>query len=74
VAHCRSLLDDFAASLNTRLAGLPSALEILDEINYFFFEELHFRGNQASFLEPENSYIDSVLERRMGLPISLATV
>ncbi len=74
VAHCRSLLDDFASSLEDRIAGLSSALEVLDEINYFFFEELHFRGNQASFLEPENSYIDSVLERRTGIPISLATV
>ncbi|MDP4198337.1 MAG: transglutaminase-like domain-containing protein [Bacteroidota bacterium] len=74
VAQCRQMLDEFASSLDARLVGLSSALEVLDEINYFFFEELHFRGNQASFLEPENSYVDAVLERRMGIPISLASV
>lgn len=67
-------LDGFAQMLNYRLAGLSSALEVLDEVNHFFFEDLRFRGNHAKFLEAENSYIDSVIERRTGIPISLASV
>jgi regulator of sirC expression with transglutaminase-like and TPR domain len=70
----RAELDGFAQQLNFRISGLDSALEILDEVNQFFFEDLRFRGNQAKFLEPENSYIDRVIERRMGIPISLAAV
>src|SRR5581483_3270667 len=70
----REELDGFARMLNARLAGLSSALEILDEVNHFFFEDLRFRGNQAKFMEPENSYIDRVVERRTGIPISLAAV
>ncbi len=73
-AAVRAELDHFAHLLNYRLAGLSSALEILDEVNHFFFEELRFRGNQAKFLEPENSYVDWVIERRVGIPISLASV
>lgn len=74
VAHYRTMLDGMAADLGNRLSGLSSALEILDEVNYYFFEELHFRGNQAKFMEPENSYIDRVLDRRIGIPISLAAI
>jgi regulator of sirC expression with transglutaminase-like and TPR domain len=73
-AAIRAELDGFAQMLNYRISGLDSALEILDEVNHFFFEDLRFRGNQAKFLEPENSYIDRVIERRIGIPISLAAV
>jgi regulator of sirC expression with transglutaminase-like and TPR domain len=74
VAEIRSDLDDFAETLRYRTAGLSSALEVLDEVNHFFFEDLRFRGNHAKFLDPANSYIDKVIERRMGIPISLAAV
>ena len=67
-------LDNFAQLLDYRISGLTSALEVLDEVNHFFFDDLRFRGNQAKFAEPENSYIDRVIERRMGIPISLAIV
>ena len=73
-AAIRAELDLFAQTLNYRISGLDSALEILDEVNHFFFDDLRFKGNQAKFLEPENSYIDRVMERRMGIPISLAAV
>src|SRR5207253_324021 len=73
-AAIRAELDGFAQSLNYRISGLDSALEILDEVNHFFFEDLRFRGNQAKFLEPDNSYVDRVIERRIGIPISLAAV
>jgi regulator of sirC expression with transglutaminase-like and TPR domain len=74
VARYRMMLDEMAERLRHRLSGLSSALEILDEVNYFFFEEMRFRGNQAKFMEPENSYIDRVLDRRIGIPISLAAI
>lgn len=36
--------------------------------------ELAFRGNQDDYYDPENSFIDSVLERRLGIPISLSAL
>ncbi len=74
VDHVRRELDGFAQLLNYRLSRVSSSLEILDEVNQFFFEDLRFRGNQTKFIEPENSYIDRVIERRTGIPISLASV
>jgi len=74
VSEPKSELDHFAQMLDYRIGGLTSALELLDEVNHFFFDDLRFRGNQAKFMEADNSYIDRVIERRMGIPISLAIV
>lgn len=67
-------LDDYASHLRRRLTGTRSSLEVLDEINRYFFEDLEYRGNYLRFQDPENSYIDRILERRTGIPISLAAV
>jgi regulator of sirC expression with transglutaminase-like and TPR domain len=39
-----------------------------------FFRELGFRGNEENYYDPDNSYINRVLDRRMGIPISIAVV
>jgi regulator of sirC expression with transglutaminase-like and TPR domain len=38
------------------------------------FHEWGFHGNTESYTDPRNSFLDQVLERRTGLPISLSTV
>lgn len=38
------------------------------------FGELRFRGNAADYYDPANSWLDVVIERRVGIPISLAIV
>lgn len=40
----------------------------------FLFEELGFKGNTERYYEPRNSFLDEVLDRRTGLPITLAIV
>lgn len=52
-------------------AGRKPALR---RFNRYFFEVLGFHGNEAEFHDPRNSYLNDVLERRTGIPISLATV
>jgi regulator of sirC expression with transglutaminase-like and TPR domain len=40
----------------------------------FLYEELGFRGNAEHYYDPKNSFLNEVLERRLGIPISLAVV
>lgn len=40
----------------------------------FLYDELGFRGNADEYYDPRNSYLDQVLERRKGIPITLAIV
>jgi regulator of sirC expression with transglutaminase-like and TPR domain len=52
-------------------AGLASRVEGLIA---FLSDEAGFRGNQQRYDDPRNSYLDVVLERRIGIPITLAIV
>jgi regulator of sirC expression with transglutaminase-like and TPR domain len=67
----RALLDDHADSLRPRLAGHSSAQWILHVLNKRLFEELGFEGNEQDYYDPNNSYLNCVLDRRLGSPISL---
>jgi regulator of sirC expression with transglutaminase-like and TPR domain len=40
----------------------------------YLFHEMGFRGNQRDYYDPQNSYFNVVLERRLGIPISLSAV
>ncbi len=40
----------------------------------YLFHEMGFRGNQQEYYDPRNSYLNQVLERRTGLPITLSLV
>ncbi|MDW8327007.1 MAG: transglutaminase-like domain-containing protein [Anaerolineales bacterium] len=40
----------------------------------FLFQQQGFRGNRAEFNDPRNSFLNEVLTRRLGLPISLSVL
>lgn len=43
-------------------------------LNRYLFGELGFAGNRENYYDPRNSYLNDVLERRLGLPITLSIV
>jgi regulator of sirC expression with transglutaminase-like and TPR domain len=43
-------------------------------LNEYLFNELHFVGNEDQYEDPRNSFLNEVLERRTGIPITLALV
>ncbi len=58
--------------LAERLAPDAAAPMRWRQLNHFFFDELGFRGNVDAYDEPENSWLDRVIERRTGIPITLS--
>lgn len=74
VQHYRNELTRLGEALNEFLFGIDSPLEMLITTNSFFFDEQKFKGNEKTFLDPDNSYIHAVLDRKLGIPISLALV
>ena len=40
----------------------------------FLFKELGFRGNQADYADWRNSFLNEVLDRRLGIPITLSAI
>jgi regulator of sirC expression with transglutaminase-like and TPR domain len=71
VAAYSALLDSYAGDLRER-SGPPRAT--LEALNEHLFEQLGFRGNEADYYDPDNSYLNRVVDRRTGNPISLSLV
>ena len=51
--------------------GAKETFQVLDALNHVMFEEKGFRGNTTNYYNPNNSFIDKVLETRQGIPITL---
>jgi regulator of sirC expression with transglutaminase-like and TPR domain len=71
---CLRQLQDMADTLRKRLRPDISPSETLIALNHYFFDELGFRGNAADYYDPRNSYLNDVMERRLGIPISLSVL
>jgi regulator of sirC expression with transglutaminase-like and TPR domain len=67
-------LEFLAAECRNRTAGLAFVPALVARINEYLFEELGFRGDLETFTDPRNSYLNDVLDRRVGIPISLSVV
>ncbi len=67
-------LDDFAGELRERLDFSADPEQILGVIGDYLFHELKFTGDETNIYDAENSYVNRVLDRRLGNAISLSVV
>lgn len=67
-------IERFAARLRGRLQGGRGAEERVVELNQFLFDELGFHGNARDYYDPRNSYLNEVLDRRTGIPLTLSVL
>lgn len=74
VVGCVDQVRSMAAPLAERVDIETSVATRLAALNHYLFDELGFAGNQADFYDPRNCYLNDVLERRLGIPISLAVL
>ena len=67
-------LDHFADMIRPSLRYRDNEREKMQTLMKFIFEDLNFRGDNKDYHNPANGFIDQVIERRKGLPISLSLV
>jgi regulator of sirC expression with transglutaminase-like and TPR domain len=67
-------LDEMAGAVRRRLAAGRSAEEAIAALNGYLFEQEGFHGNEKDYYDPRNSFLNEVLDRRTGIPITLSTV
>ena len=72
VAAYVARIDELAETLKRRLRRDISPTDTLVALNRYLFEELGFSGNAANYYDPRNSYLNEVLDRRLGIPITLS--
>ena len=71
-AHADLDVEAQCARFDDLARGCPQAT--LEGLRAYLFEELGFRGNREHYDDPANSYLDVVLDRRLGIPITLSVV
>jgi regulator of sirC expression with transglutaminase-like and TPR domain len=67
-------LNDLASSLGDRLRNFNDGRDFVEKASSYLFGELGFHGNETDFFDPRNSCLNQVLERRTGIPITLAVM
>ncbi|MCP3065358.1 transglutaminase-like domain-containing protein [Myxococcus sp. K38C18041901] len=74
---CLHMLDVLACRVQVeaeRLNDKGEALAPLRALRHVLSDIEGFRGNEENYHSPENSFLDQVLERKLGLPITLSVV
>jgi regulator of sirC expression with transglutaminase-like and TPR domain len=74
VARYHEQLDTMASEVRGRIGYRASGEEAVNALNRYLFVEQGFKGNTKNYYEVENSYINCVMDRRVGIPISLSAV
>lgn len=79
IPHYLARLDDLAAAVRVHLAAMGAADEapppaIIAALNQVVFAESGFHGNREDYYDPRNSFLNEVLDRRIGIPITISLV
>jgi regulator of sirC expression with transglutaminase-like and TPR domain len=67
-------LDIWGAEVAENLPSESYPLKTIKYINKYIYEELGYRGNQEDYYDPRNSFLNEVIDRRTGIPITLAVI
>ncbi len=67
-------LDTMADSVRATLGDDAQPLETIDRINHVLFVDYGFRGNTSDYYDPRNSFLNDVIDRRVGIPITLSAI
>jgi regulator of sirC expression with transglutaminase-like and TPR domain len=73
MAHYVGQIERFGLRLRA-LAAERGVEEKIIALNEFMFGELGFQANVDAYYDPRNSYLNEVIDRRTGIPISLSIV
>lgn len=65
-------IEGLAIRLRARLPASKAVEERVVALNQFLFDDLGYCGNTEDYYDPRNSYLNEVIDRRTGIPITLA--
>jgi len=74
VGHYLSHLDSMASDVRARMGPGDDPHRLIASLGDYLFRERGFRGNTDNYYDPRNSFLNDVLDRRTGIPITLSAV
>jgi regulator of sirC expression with transglutaminase-like and TPR domain len=69
-----SRVEELSQRATAKVQDLDDPTNVIAALNQVLFQEEMFRGNTVDYYSPRNSFLHDVLDRRLGIPISLALV
>jgi len=67
-------IDHFGDLARQRAAGSDDPNDVISALNSTLFDDLGFHGNRDTYYDPRNSFLNQVIDRRTGIPITLSVV
>lgn len=74
ITHYHQRIHDIAAAIRPKIGHLVSLTEQLAILVRYLSEECHLRANTDDYYDPRNSFINDVLDRGLGIPVSLSII
>jgi regulator of sirC expression with transglutaminase-like and TPR domain len=74
VIEYRQKVTSIAETVKARVSRSDDSLETLGIINEVLFGDEGFRGNVSDYYDPKNSFFNDVLDRKLGIPITLSVL
>ncbi len=74
IQHYLDRLKEYALEAGAGIRGVRSIRTRARGLSEFLFEEVGLSGNSAAYMDPRNSYLNEVLDRGLGIPISLSVI
>ncbi|MFP4322830.1 MAG: SirB1 family protein [Anaerolineales bacterium] len=67
-------LDEISAVVAGRVHPRDEPLDIIKRLNQYLFEEQGYQGNRENYYDPRNSFLNDVITRHTGIPITLSVL
>ena len=74
ISEYLSRVDRFAVEVMNRSGADADVLRSIAALNFVLFSEHRFRGNRDDYYDPKNSFLNQVIERKTGIPITLSVL
>lgn len=76
ISDYMNMMDEMGKELKSQIKNTKSMrpTHIIEKLNEFFFDDKKFQPNVSDYYNPINNYLNIVLEKRTGIPITLSLI
>ena len=65
-------INEMGNSLKIKIGGVKNSTYLISMLNEYLFDELGFHGAEEDYYAPGNSFLNTVLDKKTGIPITLS--
>jgi len=67
-------INEIGNSLKINIGKIKYSTYLISMLNEYFFDELGFHGAEEDYYDPGNSFLNIVLDKKTGIPITLSII